>query len=449
MASASIKALRRILVAGLCLLSSLVGQAHPMPESRVWLDTTPSGAQLTLQLPLNRLEFAYGQPLADAPTQVLAKHGEGLSRYLLLHVGARSGNQGWHVLRPQLSVKGQDGAAELEAVLDLRAPAGADTRHFQLLYDAINHEVRTHRAQVYLRQDWEGGTAGSAPRLLGELTTVQASLAVDLAPQTAGASLLSLFKLGARHIAEGTDHLLFLLTLLLAAPVCAQGHRWVGQRSASAALRRVLGVVSAFTLGHSLTLALGTTGVMDLPSQWVEVAVAASILVAAVHAWRPLIQGGELLMAGGFGLLHGLAFASGMNGAGLSLSQQLQAVLSFNLGIEAVQLLVVLATLPPLLLLCLRAPDLYAQLRTWAAALTAVAATGWLVQRLLPEDPMPGVWLDTAASAAWPMAAGLWVLALAVIFDRRLPRAAEPHSPAQISDEHTHSIEPNPRSQGD
>ena len=49
--------------------------AHPMPESLVWIDTMPGGMQLTAQLPLNRLEFAFGKPLTEEPETVLARHG--------------------------------------------------------------------------------------------------------------------------------------------------------------------------------------------------------------------------------------------------------------------------------------------------------------------------------------------------------------------------------------
>lgn len=428
--------MRRVLTSLLLLLCAAlcgtVARAHPMPESRAWLDTTAAGARLTLQLPLNRLEFAFGQPLADKPGQVLPQHADALARYLLQHVGARSAaggwQAGWQVLRPQLQVHGDDGSAELQAVLELRAPPGADARRFTLLLDAVTHEVRTHRIQVFLRQDWAGGQAGAAPLHLGDLDTAHTSLPVSLpaASDSAGASLAALFKLGAAHIAEGTDHLLFLLALLIVAPLQAQGRRWGQARAPGSALKRVAGVVTAFTAGHSLTLALGSTGVLRIDAQVVEVGVALSIIVAALHAWRPLLRRGELLMAAGFGLLHGLAFAAGLYGAGLSTAQHAQALLAFNLGIEALQLLVVLVALPPLLMLLQTTPAGYARLRKLAAAVTAVAATGWLMQRLRPQDPwsaLPGAWVDSAAAAAWPAAAVLWLLALALVWWRRRQQA--------------------------
>ncbi|MCV2369597.1 HupE/UreJ family protein [Roseateles oligotrophus] len=397
-----------------------------MPESRLWVDSTAQGVTLTLQLPLNRLEFAYGQPLVDSPGTVLAQQSDGLARYLLAHIGARSGQQGWQVLRPRLAVVGNDASAELEAVIELRAPAGSDARSFTLLYDAITHEVRTHRALVYLRNDWaagqvaEAGQSGQAPLLLGEFGPAQNSLPVVLGRERAGASFVALFKRGAGHIAEGIDHLLFLLTLLLAAPLTAAGGRWLGVRRPWPAVKQLAAVVTAFTVGHTLTLALGSTGLLALPTAWVEVAVAASIIVAAAHAWRPLLKQGELLMAGGFGLLHGLAFAISLSGAGLSWSQRGQALLAFNLGIEAMQLLLVLGVVPPLLLLAQLAPRGYAALRNGVAAIAAVAATLWVTQRL-GWEPVLGFELIDSASTLWiPAVTALWLAATLVWVRRRL-----------------------------
>ena len=125
-----------------------------------------------------------------------------------------------------------------------------------------------------------------------------------------------MFRLGARHIAEGTDHLLFLLALILPAPLVAAGGRWGGYAGGKTALRRIVKVVTAFTLGHSITLVFGALGWAPLPGAVVESAIALSILVSAVHALVPIFRGREVFIAGGFGLVHGLAFATTLIGFG-------------------------------------------------------------------------------------------------------------------------------------
>lgn len=395
-----------------CMLWATVAAAHPMPESRVWVDTTPGGVRLSLELPLNRLEFAYGQPLADAPASVLARHGEDLARYVLRHVSAGSGGTGWKALQPRLEVVGSDGSAELHAVLDLQAPPGADFRAFTLQYDAVTHEVRTHRVQVFLRNDWAGGFAGQPPVLLGTLDTQHTSLPIALGEAHTGGSVWSLLKGGAVHIAEGTDHLLFLLLLVIVAPLAASAGHWSVVRPVKSAVRQIAVVVTAFTVGHSLTLALGSTGLVVLPSTPVEVAVAASIAFAAVHAFRPLFANGEVAMALGFGLIHGFAFSASLSGAGLSVSQHAQALLAFNLGIEAMQLAVLAVVMPPLLMLSRTAPAFYAVWRRCTAVLAGALAVAWIIERAGMGSFSATAWIDDRGYLLAVVPVLLWLAAL-------------------------------------
>ena len=397
-------------------LWSAAAQAHPMPESRMWLDTTSTGLVATLDMPLDRLEIAYGQPLAASPGTVLQQHGEGLKRYLLQHVGARSGNQGWQVLAPRLQVVGSAPSAELQASFVLRAPPGADPRTLTLWLDAVTHEIRTHRVLVFLRNDWAGGRAGEAPLLLGAIRNERTTVAVTLPEARAGAGFTGLLKAGAMHIAEGTDHLLFLLMLVIVAPLAARAGRWDAVRPVRSAIRRLAVVVTAFTVGHSVTLALGSTGVLVLPSQPVEVAVAVSIAFAAVHAFRPLFAAGEVVMALGFGLIHGFAFSASLSGGGLTVWQHAQALLAFNLGIEAMQLVLLATVLPALLLLSLTSAALYAVLRRVAAVAAFALAALWVVERLglgsigtLPGFDGEGLPLAWWPGLLWLVALGSWL----------------------------------------
>ena len=141
------------------------------------------------------------------------------------------------------------------------------------------------------------------------------------------AVLRSYAALGVEHILFGFDHLLFVFGLLL----LARG--W----------RLLLETVTAFTLGHSVTLALATLGYATLPSGPVELLIALTILYLAVElatdrresSWarrRPW------LMAASFGLLHGLGFAGALREVGLPEGEIPLALLSFNVGIEAGQI---------------------------------------------------------------------------------------------------------------
>jgi hypothetical protein len=196
-----------------------------------------------------------------------------------------------------------------------------------------------------------------------------------------GSSFATLFRLGVRHVAEGTDHLLFLLALLLPAPLLVCGSRWAGVAGVRCSLVRILKIVTAFTVGHSITLALAALGFVHVPSRPIEVLIAVSILVSAIHALRPIFPGKEAGIAAFFGLIHGLAFAATLNQLGLGWWERVWGILAFNLGIESMQMMVVAATLPSLLLLSrMRA---YSFLRIGGALFAGAASMGWIAERLL------------------------------------------------------------------
>lgn len=221
----------------------------------------------------------------------------------------------------------------------------------------------------------------------------------------------SMFRLGMRHIAEGTDHLLFLLTLLLPAPLLVCGTRWAGFDGARHSLVQVLRVVTAFTMGHSLTLAAAALGLIRVPSRPIEILIAVSILVSAIHALRPIFPGHEAGIAASFGLMHGFAFAATLQNLGLGWWDRAVSILGFNLGIETFQLIVVAATMPSLILLS--RTRTYSFVRMGGAAFAAVASVGWIAERLLlVHNPFDAV-LDSIAHRAVWIAVGLFVIGVA------------------------------------
>lgn len=152
--------------------------------------------------------------------------------------------------------------------------------------------------------------------------------------------VLDYLRLGVEHIFTGYDHLAFLIGLLLLA-----GSLW-RKTSRREALGYVLRVVTAFTVAHSLTLVLSALRLVSLPSRWVESAIALSIGYVAVE--NILLSTGKRrgLLAFGFGLVHGLGFASVLRELGLPKTGLIASLLSFNVGVELGQLAVVLLALP-------------------------------------------------------------------------------------------------------
>lgn len=261
-------------------------------------------------------------------------------------------------------------------------------------------QKRNQQQSVYeLDFQQSGGAAGTANPSSGRLHAWLGGL--QFAP---------LFVLGMRHIAEGTDHLLFLLVLLLPAPLLAAGSHWDQPAGFRRSLLHILGIVTAFTIGHSITLTLAAMNVVHVPERPIEVLIAASILISAVHALRPIFPGREAWIAGFFGLIHGLAFAATLDRLGLTHWQRVAGILAFNLGIETMQMLVVVMILPSLLLMS--RTRAYSSLRIGGAVFAAIAAVGWIMERLFEIQTPVDTIVNAVARHAVSLAALLCVASL-------------------------------------
>jgi hypothetical protein len=166
---------------------------------------------------------------------------------------------------------------------------------------------------------------GGAPQAL---VPGETSLPVRVVGQAAdpGATFVQYAALGFEHILpKGLDHILFVLSLFLLSP------RWGA----------LVWQVTAFTVAHSVTLALAAFGLIDLPSRLVETLIAVSIAIVAIDniranelaRWRPLV----VFL---FGLLHGMGFAGVLRDLGLPIGEEATTLIAFNIGIEVGQLAV-------------------------------------------------------------------------------------------------------------
>jgi hydrogenase/urease accessory protein HupE len=182
--------------------------------------------------------------------------------------------------------------------------------------------------------------------------------------------------LGIEHILTGLDHLAFVLGLVLLTP----------------AWRKLWKTVTAFTVAHSLTLALAALGLVRVPPPPVEAVIALSILFVAREAWnqrrgRPSATARRPWpVAFAFGLLHGLGFAGALSQVGLPEGDIPLALFTFNVGVELGQLafvLVVLALARPLALLVRRAGTARERLELAPAYLIGALAAFWCLERVV------------------------------------------------------------------
>lgn len=190
---------------------------------------------------------------------------------------------------------------------------------------------------------------------------------------------------GVWHIWIGFDHILFLLSLLLPAVLVWRRAGWEKAPHFRSAAVDVFKIVSAFTVAHSVTLSLAALQVISLPSRWVESAIAASVVIAALNNVAPVVHGKRWIAAFVFGLIHGFGFASVLADLGLPQGSLALALVGFNVGVELGQLAIVAAFLP--LAYVVRGSWFYRRVvLAGGSSVIALLAAVWLAERLFEVD---------------------------------------------------------------
>lgn len=184
-------------------------------------------------------------------------------------------------------------------------------------------------------------------------------------PQATVVGFLTFVEQGVVHIFGGLDHVLFVIALLVALT------DW----------RRLAWVLTAFTLAHSITLALGSFGLVVVSSALVEPIIAASIVYVAVENLVQAKAHTRARVAFGFGLVHGLGFSSVLAEIGLPQQEFASSLLAFNLGVELGQLAIV-APIWPLWMWLRRRPKFFSSAYVALNVAVAVVAVVWVVERV-------------------------------------------------------------------
>lgn len=210
----------------------------------------------------------------------------------------------------------------------------------------------------------------------GEELRQQFLFAADAAPQThyagTAAGALAVFATfvpsGAHHVLIGPDHVLFILGLILL----------------GGSLRRLALIVTAFTLGHSLTLALAATGIFAPPAWLIEPLIALSVVVVGVDNLlrKPGQRDLRAVFALLFGLIHGFGFAFVLREFGLPPDNLAWSLLAFNVGVELGQLAIVIPVALALAWVRGRYPRLSGRIVTIGSLAVIVAGAYWFVDRV-------------------------------------------------------------------
>ena len=364
---------RRAVVLLVCVFwAAMPASAHKPSDSYLNIDTQGDQVEGRWDIALRDLEYALG---LDGNADGAITWGELKSRRAVVFayaLGRLSLARGATCTTRAGGLQVTDHTDGAYAALDFSADCpdqGASlTVGYRLLFDSDP----SHRG--LLRLDSSAGTHTAV------FSPARARQSFDLGSVNAVQAFLQYLVQGIHHIWIGADHVLFVLTLLLPAVLVRESGRWLARTSVRSAVVEVTRLVTAFTVAHSITLALAVLGFVDLPSRLVESTIALSVVVLALNNLVPIIPQGRWLLVFGFGLIHGFGFASVLGDLGLPAGALAVSLVGFNVGVEIGQLAIVAVVLPVALLL--RGTTFYrlAILGLGSAAVAVVAAY-WFVTR--------------------------------------------------------------------
>lgn len=202
-------------------------------------------------------------------------------------------------------------------------------------------------------------------------------------PLTSGlwTTLISFVVQGLWHVWTGYDHMAFLLSLLLPCALSASARGWAPATHLRPVLADLLRIVTAFTVAHSITLALATLHLVTVTARTIEPLIAGTIVISALFNLFPRVAKLRLPLAFSFGLIHGFGFALALSELAPVRGSIIALLAGFNIGVELAQLSVVLLVAPVIVLM--RHSPLYATRVMPATSLAvALAGMGWLIERL-------------------------------------------------------------------
>jgi len=358
----------------LLLLGAFPAFAHKPSDSYLTLAPRASGWQARWDIALRDLEYALGLD-GDGDGAItwseLQAREAAVIGYALEHLSLRADDVACTAQPGAMQVaRHSDGAyAVLHIALDCPA-AGALTLDYRLFF-ALDP---SHRGLLQVSQP--GGATATAVLAPGQ---AQFSLNAGI---SGWRQFVSYWKEGIRHIGAGFDHILFLLALLLPAVLWWEKGCWRPVAALRPVILETAGIVTAFTVAHSLTLSLAVLGVVNLPGRLVESTIAFTVALVALNNLFPLVKTRRWALAFALGLIHGFGFASVLQGLGLPSDALALALAGFNLGVETGQLIIVAVALP--LAFLVRRTWLYRRLALpLGSAIVASIALIWCLERSL------------------------------------------------------------------
>lgn len=366
-----------------CLAVAIPVSAHKVGQSYLFANIEERQISGHLELPAAQLLPALGLDVPENSAElaaIFAKEWPRIETYLRKHVSISQEGKAY-----QLQF-GERNSNEIEIayflLVDFIATApGPVADKIDFRYSAIFHALPEHRGGLVIESNVKTGLQGNYKGISFFFAPGREEYTLNTLGESAVAIFLRFVREGIVHIWIGYDHILFLVTLLLASVVVVKQKGFVAVNHLRPAMINLVTVVTLFTVAHTITLALAMKGWVTLPSRIVESIIALSIIVVALNNIYPFMRRYIWLLVFVFGLFHGLGFASVLMELALNRESRILGLVGFNVGVEVGQLAIVAVVFPVLFLLRQRSWYNIAVLKLGSGVI-ALTGAWWLVSRV-------------------------------------------------------------------
>jgi hypothetical protein len=250
----------------------------------------------------------------------------------------------------------------------------------EVAYPVLFETDPRHRNMLVVEYNWMTSTFNEESNIAAIFTPTSPRQTLDFSRSTVLNGFLGFIRLGTWHIWIGIDHILFLIALIFPSVLRRRENGWEPVPGFRPAFLNMLGIVTSFTVAHSITLSMAALDVVHLPARPVEAIIALSIAAAALYnIYRPF-QVREWTIAFAFGLFHGFGFANVLSEIDLERTYLALSLLGFNLGVELGQLGIIMIAFP--VLFAVRNTRFYMPAMRYGSAMLIALALFWFVERV-------------------------------------------------------------------
>ncbi len=381
--------------------------AHAGEETYLYVEIDDDGVEGSVQYPVADLGAVLGIEIPQDESGLRAAveaNYESIISYTLRHTELGQGDLSWELEFVDYEVLFPGLGSYVVLPFVVTDSFETPPREFFVEFDPVI-EARPDKLNfLVVDSDWRSATLDNEAEYFLVFTAEEPRQVVSVDETSWGEAITSGIGLGIDHIEVGSDHILFMLALLLPTGlVFASAVGWRPTHNLSASLVRVVKIVASFTLGHAIALVLGGVGSFVISLDVAEPIVIGSIALAALHNLRPVFSNREWVFALVFGLFHGLGFAGLLADLGLDGGNRIFALLGFNIGVELGQIALIALIFPALHIL--RRTRVYLPLMTYASILVFVVAMGWVLDAVFGVD----LNFDAAVELVLRGSRGLWI----------------------------------------